>query len=128
MSFANSDLLPAIGGILLPLIGRRQIIAQDADDSLKALRARCQVVNQHLRFRRFLASGQVSIADFFVVGILAGAFMGFRRVMEVDYPDLTRWFQEVYNVPLYREVAGELPSYDLPFPVEAGEKALSNGH
>ncbi|KAF7585219.1 hypothetical protein BBP40_011658, partial [Aspergillus hancockii] len=109
MSFANSDLLPAIGGILLPLIGRRQIIAQDKEDSLLAFRARCKLLNEHLKLRRFLVGGQVSLADFFVVGILAGAYMGFRGVMEAEFPDLTRWFDEVYGIPLFSEVAGELP-------------------
>lgn len=54
MSFANSDLLPAIDGCSLPLIGRRPIIRQDADDSLRALRAGCQRADDHLKDNKYL--------------------------------------------------------------------------
>lgn len=112
--------------MLLPLIGGRQIIAQDGDDSLRTMQARLRHLNDHLKLNRFLVGEQVTLADLFVVGILSGAYMGFRKMMAADYPDITKWFDVVYNIPMYKEVAGELPMFDLPFPASSGESAVSN--
>ncbi|THC93450.1 hypothetical protein EYZ11_007069 [Aspergillus tanneri] len=118
MSFANGDLLPAIGGCLLPLIGRRQIIRQDHDDSVRALKARCGRLEEHLRGgKAFLVGHQMTVADVFVTGLLSGAFLAWHQVMESQYPETSRWFYSIYNSPMIREVAGELPQHNLPFPV-----------
>ncbi|KAL4904926.1 hypothetical protein BDW74DRAFT_178496 [Aspergillus multicolor] len=46
---ANSDLFPAVGGVFLPRIGRRQIIRQDNEDSLRVMLQRCKYIDEHLK-------------------------------------------------------------------------------
>lgn len=36
MSFGNGDMLPAIGGCILPLIGRPQVVRMDVQDCLRS--------------------------------------------------------------------------------------------
>lgn len=35
---------------------------------------------------------------------------------------MTRWFYDVYNMPMYREIAGDLRLLDLPFPTLPAEE------
>lgn len=56
-----------------------------------------------------------------------GAYMAFHKVLEADYPLMTRWFYEVYNIPMYKDVAGELPLSNLPFLVLSEDDGVSNG-
>ncbi|KAL5356056.1 glutathione S-transferase [Aspergillus floccosus] len=117
MSFGNGDLLPAIGGCLLPLIGRSQIIRQDSDSSLVALKARLGCLEDHLAERSFLVGEQLTVADLMVAAFLAGAFVAWHKVMESEYAKTSRWFYAVYDTPIIRGVVSQLPKYNLPFPV-----------
>lgn len=125
MSFANSDFLPSIGGCILPLIGRSPVIRKNPDDCLRALHLNCRLTDNHLKANRYLIGERLTIADFFVVSMLAGAFMVFHKVLHTDYTSMTRWFYEVYNMPMYKDVAGDLPQLDLPFPTLPAEEDTS---
>lgn len=123
MSYTNSDFLPAIGGSILPLIGRRQIIRQDGEDSLRAFYRHCKLTDNHLRVNKYVIGDRVTVADFFMVGMLTGAFMVFHKVLHVEYPSMIRWFHDVYNMPMYKDVAGVLHLLDLPFPTLPEDQA-----
>ncbi|KAI0595133.1 glutathione S-transferase [Biscogniauxia sp. FL1348] len=126
MSFANSDLLPAQGGVILPLIGRHVTIRMDSEDSLRAFYQACRVLDHRLRAHRYLVGEQEpTLADFFVVGMIAFGFMVFHRELKAEYPGLSDWFFRVYEVPFFKEVAGPLHLLDIPAPTlpeEGGEK------
>lgn len=113
---ANSDFLPAVGGCILPLIGRRQAVRRNGDDCLEALHQNCKLTDDHLKANKYLVGERVTVADFFLISMLTVAFMAFRKGLQLDYPSLTRWFDDVYNLPMYREVAGDLHLLDLPYP------------
>ena len=57
-----------------------------------------------------------------MVGLLTGAFVVFHKVLDSEYPSMARWFHEVYNEPMYKEVAGDLPLLDLPYPTLPAEE------
>ncbi|RDW62910.1 glutathione S-transferase family protein [Aspergillus mulundensis] len=113
MSFANSDLFPAVGGVFLPRIGRRQIIRQDDEDSLRAMLQRCKYIDEHLKTSRFLVGDTVTIADFFTTSLLMGAFAAFRKTMEDRFQTLCRWYDEVCEVDWFKEIAGGVPDLGL---------------
>ena len=123
MSFANSEYLPTAGGILLPLIGRHQILRMNSEDCLKAMHLNFQILNERLKETTYLVGEQVTLADFFHVGLLAPTFMVAHQVVHTNYPSLTRWFYEVYSIPMFKEVAGDLPMLDIPFPALPIEKS-----
>jgi elongation factor 1-gamma len=105
MSFANGDLLPAIGGIV-----------QDSNDSIRALRDRCGLIEQHLHGQQFLVAEQLTLADLFVFGMLTGAYVAWNKTMEVEYPEVSRWFYAIAERPMVKGVTGQLAQYHLPFP------------
>lgn len=126
MSLANSDLLPAIGGVILPLLGRHITIRKNSEDCLRAFHADCRLLEEHLRKSKFLVGERMTLADFFTVGTLVFAVMVFHPVLEVEYPRLMEWFEEVYEVPMFKDVAGDLHLLNVPFPtlsVGEGERA-----
>jgi len=116
MSMANSELLPNIGGVILPLLGRHMAIRKNGEDCLRAFHADCKLLEKHLQKNRYLVGGQRTLADFFVVGTLVFAYMVFHKVFEAEYPRLAEWFVEIYEVPMFKDVAGELHLLDMPFP------------
>lgn len=116
MSLLNSDLLPAQGGVILPLIGRRQAVRNDKEDSLRALHNDFRTLEMHLQKKRYLVGEKLTLADFFAVGMLVFSFMIFHKVLSVEYPRLTEWFYEVHEVPMFKDVAGELHLLDVPYP------------
>ena len=116
MSIANSDLLPAIGGVILPLLGKPQIVRKNSEDCLRAFYTDCRLLETHLQKHQYLVGDQVTLADYFVVGVLVFAVMVFHKVLYKEYPRLMEWFEEVYEVPMFKEVAGELHLLDLPYP------------
>ncbi|KAI8625041.1 glutathione S-transferase [Xylariaceae sp. FL1651] len=101
MSFANCDFMPAIGGCILPLIGRHVVIRKNTEDCLRAMYRHCQLTDDHLKTNRYLLGERLSLADIFVVSLLFGLFKIFHPVVHEKYPSLTRWFYEVYEMPMF---------------------------
>ena len=114
MSLANSDLLPAIGGIILPLIGRPIDVRKDKGDCLRIVYRDCELLETHLQGQKYLVGDRITLADFFAVGVLVGAFMVFHKVLHAKHPRLTEWFNEVYALPSFKSIAGELRLLDIP--------------
>lgn len=116
MSLANSDLLPAVGGVILPLIGRHMVVRKNSQDCLRAFYADCRLLDSHLQKNKYLVGGQLTLADFFTVGMLVFPFMIFHKVLHAEYRRLAEWFHEVYEIPMFKDIAGELHLLDLPIP------------
>jgi elongation factor 1-gamma len=116
MSLANSDLLPAIGGVILPLIGRHLAVRKNSEDCLRAFYMDCKLLENHLQKNKYLIGDQLTLADFFTVGMLVFAFMVFHKVLHAEYPRLTEWFNEIYETPMFKDVTGDLHLLDVPFP------------
>ncbi|KNG44535.1 nad dependent epimerase [Stemphylium lycopersici] len=72
LSLANSDLLPAIGGIILPLLGLPLAIRKNTQDCLRALHADFKLLEAHLQDSRYLVGEQVTLADLFTAGTMRG--------------------------------------------------------
>ncbi|KAL4750274.1 hypothetical protein BDW72DRAFT_213506 [Aspergillus terricola var. indicus] len=124
MSFANSDLFPAIGGVFLPRIGQRQIIRQDDGDSLRAMLQRCKYLDEHLKRSRYLVGECLTIADFFTASLLMGAFAAFRKSMQERFETLCSWYDGVLEVGWFKDVAGGVP--DLGLELEIPEDMKGN--
>ena len=120
---ANSDLLPAIGGVILPLLGRPMKIRKNSDDCLRVLHVHFQLLERHLLQQQqqqqqsnkyYLLGDRVTLADLFVVGTLVFAVMVLHRMLEAEYPCLMGWFHDVFEMPLFKNVAGDLHLLDVP--------------
>ncbi|KAI0841393.1 glutathione S-transferase [Hypoxylon sp. FL0890] len=116
MSLANSDLLPAAGGIIIPLIGRQVDGQKDLQSSVRSFHKDCRLLEDHLTKNKYLVGDQITLADFFTVGMLKFPFIMGHKVLNVEYPRLREWFNRVYEMPMFKEVAGDLHFVDAPFP------------
>ncbi|KAL2132797.1 hypothetical protein VTI74DRAFT_3366 [Chaetomium olivicolor] len=122
MSFANSEILFSLGGWFNPLIGRAPFIQEEVDGHMNATLHKLQILEDHLAAKEdegpYLVGDSLSLADLFVTGIVAGAFMFFLDgEWREKHPKCTAWFKGVHELPMFVEVAGK--------PVLA-EKAMAN--
>ena len=115
LSFANMELLPNIGGWFLPLVGREPYNQKNIRDSeAKTLKA-VGVLEQHLLVNTFLVGERITLADLFTTGIVARGFQYvFGKEWREKHPCTTRWFETIYNQPIYQEVADKLSFIDEP--------------
>ena len=116
MSFANSELLPNIGGVLLPLLGRPEVVRKNGEDCLREFHADCRYLEKHLQERRYLIAERLTLADLFTVGTMIFAVKVFHPVLYAEYPRAMEWFERVYEEPMFKEVVGELELLHVPYP------------
>lgn len=122
MSLVNSDMLPAIGGIILPLMGRKQIIQMNQQDCLHVFHTDCRLLDDHLKTSKYLIGDTVTIADLFSTTMISFAVMVFHKMLAEKYPYLLKWFNEVYGMDIIKNVAGPLHLLDVPYPTLDEEK------
>ena len=115
MSFANSEILPTLGGWFNPLIGRRPYNKQEVEEGMTGTLQRMEILEKHLGKSNstsneslYLVGGQLSIADLFVAGVLAGGFMFFfDEAWRKEHRAVTRWFEHISAQPILADVAGK---------------------
>lgn len=117
-SFANSEILPSLGGWFRPLIGRDPYNKKNVEDSMKATQARLKVMEDHLMINTYLVGERLTLADIFTTSILG---RGFEHFFDKEWrdanPSITRWYETVRNQAIFSDVAG---------PVQYIEKAIPN--
>ena len=105
MSFANSELLPPIGGYFRPLVGRDPYNKKNVDDSLTKTIQAANVLEQHLLVNTFLVGERLTLADLFVAGIASRGFeFMFDKKFRSINTNLTRWFETITNQPIYTAI------------------------
>ena len=105
MSFANSQVLPALGGAFRPLIGRDPYNKKSVDDNLKATEANAKVLEDHLLVNTYLVSERFTLADLFTAGIVSRGFQFFwDPEWRSNHPNITRWFNTVISQDIYKAV------------------------
>lgn len=151
---ANSDLVPAIGGVILPLLNRPLKVRKNRNDCLRALQIHLQLIESHLKLQHqhqhqqegqehqqeqqekkeekeekeknekrnhsYLVGdrGVPTLADFFVVGTLQFAVMVLHKMFTAKYPCVMAWFLDVYKMPLFRDVVGDLHLMDMDVDID----------
>ncbi|KAK4696011.1 elongation factor 1-gamma, partial [Lecanoromycetidae sp. Uapishka_2] len=113
MSFANHEVLPPIGSWFRPLVGRDPYNKKNVDDaSKKALKA-VSVLEEHLLVHTFLVGDRITLADLFTAGIISRGFQYFfDKQWREEHPCVTRWYETVYNQPIYSAVVDKLQFID----------------
>lgn len=105
MSFANSEVISALGGWFRPLVGRDTYNKKSVEDSSKKALKALAVLEKHLTANTFLVGERLTLADLFAAALTS---RGFQFVLGRDYrvanPALTRWYETVVNQPMYKAV------------------------
>ncbi|KAH6684431.1 putative elongation factor 1-gamma 2 [Halenospora varia] len=113
MSFFNSEVLSTLGGWFRPLIGRDPYNKKNVEDSQKAALKAVGVVEAHLLNNTYLAGERITLADLFAAGIISRGFQYFfDKKWRSENPNVTRWYETVYNQPIYLEVVDKLSFID----------------
>lgn len=123
LSLANSDLLPAIGGIILPLLGLPIAVRKNTRDCLAAVHANFKLLEAHLQDSNYLVGDEVTVADLFTAGTMVFGVIVLHAMLRDRYPRVWEWFHDVHVIPEFRDVVGELRFLNVPVPAleEDGE-------
>jgi len=113
MSYFNSEILPPLGGWFRPIIGRDPYNKKDVDHASKNALQAVKVVEEHLLNNTYLAGERVTLADLFAAGIISRGFQYFfDKKWRSENPNITRWYETVYNQPIYSAVSDKLSFID----------------
>jgi elongation factor 1-gamma len=117
MSFANSELLPHLGGWFRPLIGRDPFNKKNMEDHMKQTQSNLKVLEDHLMINTYLVGERLTLADIFTTSIIARGFQFFfDKEWRAANPSITRWYETVYSQPIYKDVAGDLKFIEKAIP------------
>lgn len=117
MSFANAEVLPNIGGWFRPLVGRDPYNKKNVEDSKKNAEASLKVMEDHLTINTYLVGERLTLADLFCVSMVARGFQYFfDKEWRTAHPSVTRWYETVFNQPIYTDVAGKLEFIEKAMP------------
>jgi elongation factor 1-gamma len=115
MSFFNSEVLPNIGHWYRPLVGRDPYNKKAVEEAQKLALEAISVVEAHLRDNTYLVGERITLADLFATGIIARGFeFFFDKEWRQKNPNVSRWYETVYNQPIYSAVAPEFSLLDTP--------------
>jgi elongation factor 1-gamma len=115
MSYFNSEVLPKLGGWFRPLLGRDPYNKKAVEDAQKAALQAISVVEAHLRDNTYLVGERITLADIFATGIISRGFeFFFDKEWRQKNPNVSRWYETVYNQPIYSAVVPQLALLDTP--------------
>ncbi|KAH6626838.1 hypothetical protein B0J18DRAFT_425799 [Chaetomium sp. MPI-SDFR-AT-0129] len=115
LSFFNSEVLPKLGGWFRPLLGKDPYNKKAVEESQKAANAAIAIVEERLRDNTFLVGERITLADIFATGIISRGFeYFFDKEWRKTSPNVSRWFETVYNQPIYSAVAPPFSLLDTP--------------
>lgn len=123
MSFANTELLPGLGGWFRPLIGRDPYNKKSVEDAQKATTANVKALEEHLTVNTYLVSERLTLADLFTAAIASRGFEHFfDKTWREQHPAVTRWFETVANQDIYKAVAGDVKLIEKAIPNQPPKK------
>lgn len=86
------------------------------DSKAKALKA-VSVLDEHLLVHTFLVGERITLADLFAASMLSRGFQYvFDKQWREEHPNVTRWYETVYNQPIYSAVVGKLEFIETAIP------------
>ncbi|KAI9882301.1 MAG: hypothetical protein M1823_005952 [Watsoniomyces obsoletus] len=113
MSFVVSDLAVAVRGWVWPLKGMSPYNKKAVEDQQKAALKLIDVFEQHLLAHTYLVGERVTLADIFTAGLFTFPFKTvLDKKFREDHPNLTRWYETVYNQPILSAVLPKLEFID----------------
>ncbi|PZC87467.1 elongation factor 1-gamma [Pyrenophora tritici-repentis] len=106
MSFVNTEVLSPLGGWFRPILGRDPYNKKNVEESQKAALKAVHVIEEHLLTHTYLVGERLTLADIFATSILARGFQYFfDKQWRDSNPNVTRWYETIYNQSSYSAVA-----------------------
>ncbi|EEH03045.1 elongation factor 1-gamma [Histoplasma capsulatum G186AR] len=105
MSFANSELVPTLGGWFRPLVGRDPYNKASVEASSKAALKAFALLEKHLTTNTYLVGERLTLADLFAASMASRGFeFVLGKTWRLDNPAVTRWYETVVNQDVYKAV------------------------
>ncbi|EDN04570.1 elongation factor 1-gamma [Histoplasma capsulatum] len=105
MSFANSELVPTLGGWFRPLVGRDPYNKASVEASSKAALKAFALLEKHLTTNTYLVGERLTLADLFAASMASRGFeFVLGKTWRLDNPAVTRWYETVVNQDVYEAV------------------------
>ncbi|KZF22656.1 eEF1-gamma domain-containing protein [Xylona heveae TC161] len=122
-SFANSEILPPLGSWFSPLLGKEAYNKKSVEDAEKKVLKAVSVLEKHLQLNTYLVGERLTLADLFATSVLARGFQYvFGKAWRAEYPNVTRWFETIFNQEIYSAVAGQLNFIEEPIKYQPPKK------
>ncbi|KXJ92671.1 hypothetical protein Micbo1qcDRAFT_160435 [Microdochium bolleyi] len=119
LSFFNTEVLPSLGAWYRPLLGWDAYNKKAVDEAAAKAAKILDVVEKHLTNHTYFVGERITLADLFATSIISRGFQFFfGKQWRSEHPAISRWYETVYNQPIYTDVA-------VPFELLA-EPALTN--
>ncbi|KAF2874241.1 hypothetical protein BDV95DRAFT_516186 [Massariosphaeria phaeospora] len=123
MSYVNSEVLPPLGGYFRPIIGKDPYNKKNVDEAYKASLKAVQTLEEHLLTHTYLVNERLTLADLFAASIIARGFQYlFGKQWREENPNVTRWYETIYNQKSYSAVAEKLSFIDEPLKNQAPKR------
>ncbi|KAG4222348.1 hypothetical protein PC116_g29178, partial [Phytophthora cactorum] len=98
-----------------PLLGLDPYNKKSVEDAAKNSEKVISVVEQHLLHNTYLVGERITLADLFAAGIFSRGFQYFfDKQWRSEHPNVARWYETVYNQPIYADVSKPLELLDAP--------------
>ncbi|RYP73262.1 hypothetical protein DL771_003691 [Monosporascus sp. 5C6A] len=115
MSFFNTEVLPKLGAWYCPLLGWQPYNKKAVDEAAKATEKALSVVEEHLLHNTYLVGERITLADLFAASIASRGFQFFfDKEWRAKHPNVARWYETVYNQPIYADAAPPFELIDKP--------------
>ncbi|KAI1468519.1 eEF1-gamma domain-containing protein [Daldinia caldariorum] len=114
-SYFNTEVLPKLAAWYRPLLGVDPYNKKAVEDAAKNSEKVISVVEQHLLHNTYLVGERITLADLFAAGIISRGFQYFfDKQWRSEHPNVTRWYETVYNQPIYADVSKPLELLETP--------------
>ncbi|POS81926.1 hypothetical protein EPUL_005272, partial [Erysiphe pulchra] len=115
LSFVNQDVGGTLAGWLYPILGIAPYNKKAFDEGIKKTIEYTSIFEDALLNNTYLVGERLTIADLFAASILS---LGFRNIFDKKWraanPNTTRWYETVYNQPIFSEVCIKHEFIDEP--------------
>lgn len=109
------EVLPNLGAWYRPLLGWDAYNKKTIDEAQKGAAKAIDIVEKHLLNNTFLVGERITLADLFAVGIISRGFQFFfDKEWRAKNPNVSRWYETVYNQKIYSDVAHPFELLDKP--------------
>ncbi len=106
MSYFNTEVLPKLGAWYRPLLGWDAYNKKGVEEAAKGSEKVLSVVEEHLLHNTYLVGERITLADLFAASIASRGFQFFfDKEWRSKHPNVSRWYETVYNQPIYTDVA-----------------------
>ncbi|CAD0032166.1 unnamed protein product [Aureobasidium pullulans] len=128
MSFANTEVLTALGGWFRPLIGRDPYNKKSVDTAQEATAKAVGALEDHFLVNTYLVGERLTLADIFAAGIISRGFQYFfDKEWRSNNPNVTRWFETVTNQSIYSDAKHPIEALGRPtFQIDELKRKYSN--